>query len=496
MADAPKFTDLKTESPEKLKEIAAYFDRYVSTIHPDINCPKAPIHPFRQRLSEVIDLKKDLAELLNRVQRHTEHRDGYCMRINKKTKKKECRFKFPKDFAGKTEIKPTEDNDVELVTARNDRYLNKYNSFIIQTWRANIDVSPVLSKRALVNYLAKYITKSETRSEDLKDILKMLMDKNEEDKCAKSIIQQLYIQCCCERDISAQETCHLLMGLPLVSTGGRKFQTLNFKVLDSDGWVPVPDDETRNCKSYIEKYMERPERFEENSLWHMAKNFILPSGRRQRKGMEIIVQVYPKLTKTFEDSDPEKYYRQKVLLFVPWRYEDQILDKYGSWKGAFEMNKELISDSFQPQCDLNGIQPDEAQYEDIDPEDTFTTDEWMCVSKMGSSQTAEKIELGRRDIDINYNWHESSEKYQQYGGVEVIATFIANHKKELSPDTEIPQMPTVDFTREQKTVLDMLKLQIEFAKQSNISVTATVPKSVIVQGKAGEEMFDKSHNFV
>lgn len=407
------------------------------------------------------------------------------MRLNKKTKKKECRFKFPKDFAEKTEVKLTEENDVELVTARNDRYLNKYNALIIQTWRANIDVSPVLSKRALVNYLAKYITKSETRSEDLKNIVQMLMDKNEEDKSAKSIIQQLYIQCCCERDISAQETRHLLMGLPLVSTGGRKFVTLNFKVLESDVWVPVPDDETRNSKSYIEKYMERPEQFEEHSLWKMAKNFILPSGRRQSKGLEAIIQVYPKLTKAYKDRNPEKYCRQMVLLFLPWRYEDQILEKYRTWKEACDQNEKLINDSFQPKCNLDELQPDDTEYEDLDPDVAVTEEEWMCVSRMGSTQTTEKVELGRREIDKNHNWHAASEKYQQYGGVDIIANFITDQKKILSPSTDIPQMPSVDFTQEQKSVLDLLRLQIDFSKQANLSIPASLPKSVIVQGKAG-----------
>ncbi|KAE8738449.1 hypothetical protein FOCC_FOCC016072 [Frankliniella occidentalis] len=146
--NAPKFEDLTKETPQRRQEIADYFDKFISTTHPDIHCPKGPIYPCRKRLSEVVDLEKDLAELLNRVQRHTEHRDGYCMRTNKKTKKKECRFKFPKELADKTEIRYTEDNDLELITARNDPCLNKNNRYFIQTWRANIDVSPVLSKRA------------------------------------------------------------------------------------------------------------------------------------------------------------------------------------------------------------------------------------------------------------------------------------------------------------------------------------------------------------
>ncbi|KAJ1518827.1 hypothetical protein ONE63_011559 [Megalurothrips usitatus] len=162
LKDAPNVDDLAQCSDEEILKVLSYFDRYISTTHPDINCPASPVHPCQKKLSEVLDIKRDLAELLNRVQRHTKCSEAYCLRINKKTKKKECRFKFPRELLEYSQIVITPDNDVELLTARNDQYLNKFNDYIIQTWRANIDVSPVLSKRALVNYLAKYITKSET----------------------------------------------------------------------------------------------------------------------------------------------------------------------------------------------------------------------------------------------------------------------------------------------------------------------------------------------
>lgn len=258
MKDAPKVKDILKATDVELLEIAKYFDQYVSTTHPDVGCPKAPLHPSRVRLSEVLDINKDLAELLNRVQRHTECSEDYCLRKNKKKDgKKQCRFKFPFGLRSTTKIVISDDKEVEFLSTRNDELLNKYNQFIIQTWRANIDISPVLSKRALINYLAKYITKSETQSKDLTEAMKALMNNCDSDATAKSVIQRLYIQSCCERDFSAQETCHLVLGLNLQSSGGRKFVNLNFKVLESEGWMQVADDGARPMKSYIEKYLER-----------------------------------------------------------------------------------------------------------------------------------------------------------------------------------------------------------------------------------------------
>ncbi|KAE8749141.1 hypothetical protein FOCC_FOCC004047 [Frankliniella occidentalis] len=162
-------------------------------------------------MSEVEDKEKDLAQLLNRVQRHTIHKESYCLRKNKKTKKRECRFGFPKYLQDTSSYKiDPETHDIEFTSKRNDPLLNNFNDYIIQTWRANIDISPVMSKQALINYLAKYISKPERESNKLIDLLKDILNSAQDDQDIKKSIQRLYIQCCSERDYSAQE--HLTPG--------------------------------------------------------------------------------------------------------------------------------------------------------------------------------------------------------------------------------------------------------------------------------------------
>lgn len=404
---------------------------------------------------------------------------------NKTTGKIECRFKFPFEFKAKSEVVITNDRDAELLTARNDKLLNKYNDYVIQTWRANIDVSPVLSRRALVNYLAKYITKSEKQSKDLTEVLKTLMHTTDGDAKVKKVIQRLYIQSCSERDFSAQETCHLLMGTPLTKSGGRKFVTLNFKALDPNDWVPLADDDTKIGKSYIEKYMERSERFEGESLMSMAKKYVLPKGQRHPFGLDAIVQVYPRLSERSKDES-DAYFRQQVLLHVPWRYEDQLLDQYESWEQAYIMNETLIRNSSSGGCDLDNINPDDPDYEELDIDETDMTEQFMYQCRMGPSGNAGQIELGRREIDVNHNWNESLKKYDQYGGLNVIKHFIRDQRKCTNTSTDIPMMPTVDFTREQQTILNLLKLQIRSLKEQNFPSSFALPRSVIVQGKAGK----------
>lgn len=220
----------------------------------------------------------------------------------------------------------------------------------------------------------------------------------------------------------------------------------------------------------------------------MAKKYILPTGNRHPHGLDAIVRVFPKISeKTKDDSD--QYYRQQVLLHVPWRYEDQILDKYETWEQAYLSNELLIKGVSDIECPLEDIEPDDPEFEEETIENRFLTEQFMTSSVMGPCQRTTQIELGRREMDVNYDWHESLKNYDQYGGIPVIKSFIKCKKKVTDTVNEVPIMPNVEFTTEQQTVLNLLKLQIQSIKEQNMPGTFALPQSVIVQGKAGKNCF-------
>ncbi|KAE8744175.1 hypothetical protein FOCC_FOCC009183 [Frankliniella occidentalis] len=289
---APDVTKLDSMTNEETHEVVNYFDELISTLHPDVNCPPAVLHPCRKFLSEANNIRTDLAELLNKVQRHT-CTSNYCLRKNKKTGLSECRFKFPVEMRSATKLVKNEHGVFELLTERNDEHLNKYNEYIIQCWRANMDISPCLSKEALLSYLTKYVTKSETKSKHLDEIMKVVFDRTPEDKAAKDAVRKLYIQTCCERDYSAQEVCHLVMGLKLVCSGGRDFVSVHTR--EDDKWTRVCKKSGKVQSSFFEKYKNRSVELHGLCLWEVAQKYVLPSGKKRTK--DAIVMVYPKLRK-------------------------------------------------------------------------------------------------------------------------------------------------------------------------------------------------------
>ncbi|KAF8176927.1 hypothetical protein BJ912DRAFT_813005, partial [Pholiota molesta] len=95
------------------------------------------------------DTKKELAEMLNRFQRHRTCQPGYCERQKKETGEKFCRFGFPKQCREFSEYARGQNRDfAEFHSRRNDEILNSFNTGFILGWRANIDFRPVINKEA------------------------------------------------------------------------------------------------------------------------------------------------------------------------------------------------------------------------------------------------------------------------------------------------------------------------------------------------------------
>ena len=62
---------------------------------------------------------------------------------------------------------------------------------------------------------AKYATKSEPRSQTLRETLQIVVNSLKEGNNSVTAVQKLLINSIGKHDYSAQETCHLLMQLPI-----------------------------------------------------------------------------------------------------------------------------------------------------------------------------------------------------------------------------------------------------------------------------------------
>ena len=489
---APDVSNLESASSEYLNEVIDYFSKLIDAFNRKTDAEEANIHPCRTSYSLIEDFEEDLAQLLHKIQRHTQCKTDYCYKINKKTKQRECRFKFPKNMQETATIEKGDNGELEFKPRRNDPRLNKFHPFIIQLWRANMDIAPVISKRALICYLAKYISKSEVSSQALDEVFKTAIDSTDENMKAKKIISKVFMKSCGERDISAQEVCHSLLRLKLHSSGGRDFVYIN---MSKKKWIQIcneddgdsDDASMKKGKSVLEKYMERPDRLQDKSLWECAKLYNPSRWLPVKK--ENIVRIFPRLILKQEEDSNEEYYKQRVLLHVPWRNETDLKDEESTWEDTYIRYNVSERDNITSKLGFDDNKCTDDDYEtDEDSSDDEESGlvENLISSRFGPNADVPTISLGNREVDVNYNWQDTYIKYKEYGTIPDFQNFIDKMKEGIQKkDTDIPQLQEVEFSADQQQIIDWVQNQINSIKTSKQNSDGHI-KRIIVQGKAGK----------
>lgn len=93
MENAPDVTNILQKSEEEQQQVIDFFIHLVTAFYPNQDQPPGNIHPCRKLFRS--DLDQDLAELLNKVQRHTICSEQYCIRKCKKKPQEEMSFQIP-----------------------------------------------------------------------------------------------------------------------------------------------------------------------------------------------------------------------------------------------------------------------------------------------------------------------------------------------------------------------------------------------------------------
>ncbi|CAB4427787.1 unnamed protein product [Rhizophagus irregularis] len=216
-----EWKDLKNNE-EAMKNVIDYIDSIVTTINPAIHAPVPEKHPCQKDSSEIDDGLQDYIELINKLQRHMRCSPSYCIRTNREGVQT-CKFGIQ-----------------------------------LQGWKANVDLKPILSIHAALQYISKYASKAEPSSLAFSEIFKQILNNSNPDNSSLSPIQKLLLNSVSERDISAQETCHLLNGTALYHSS-RSFVSLNvneegLRWIQGTGSGDNVEDTGRTTQSALKRY--------------------------------------------------------------------------------------------------------------------------------------------------------------------------------------------------------------------------------------------------
>jgi hypothetical protein len=212
-----------------------YFSRFITAYNPHPDQPRSqPDCLLLDLLDPTIrahwDMHADHTDLCNRCQKHGSSSGGHHHCVPSQCHKRgSCRFHFP--FAVSplpaAFIERSSGSDRKRFSpSRNDPWLNQHSTVLLLAWRANMDLQPVLDRTAAMKYVSKYASKPEVTSESYHQSLAAFCSRLPRHLPAERAAQSLFARMAADRDISAQEAVHLLLGENLVGCS-RSFVNLN-----------------------------------------------------------------------------------------------------------------------------------------------------------------------------------------------------------------------------------------------------------------------------
>ena len=327
------------------EELVQYVNRIVTTVNPailpdgsnaDSAPPKTDPHICNKPYAEVEDFQQDLSDLVAATcQRHTRCSAAYCLRTRDGWEK--CRFGYPKPLQPKTTL-VVENGEPELLTARNYGLVNGFKPVQLSTWRANVDIQYCVSRHRVIEYCAKYATKCEPLSQPLKEIFSTIVRSIKDDSTSMKAVQKLLINSVGERDYSAQETCHLLLQLPMFRA------SRDFVVLSVDGSRAVEEqlneDQPATAPSSLDHHVARPTTpaFHNITLLHFVQQYTMPQELRSEPSCSrknIVVIVRPYCSPDSNSPKHEQHCRQKLMLYKTFRQQEELLAGNDTYAAAY-----------------------------------------------------------------------------------------------------------------------------------------------------------------
>ena len=149
--------------------------------------------------------------------------------------------------------------------------INSFNPVQLSAWHAKVDMQYIVFRQRVLQYCTNHVTKSEPQSQSLKELFTSIVRGLREGNSS------LKVNTVSDRDYSAQETCHLLLQLPM-------FKDLVILNLDGSRAVEnrLEDGQSATALSIIDHYMGRPNsiHFNNMTLLEFARQYSMPKSLR------------------------------------------------------------------------------------------------------------------------------------------------------------------------------------------------------------------------
>ena len=410
-------------------------------------------HPCAISFPQVADINGDYSDLVNSVQRHTQCSAAYCLRKKDNQDEPTCRFKYPhpEQTCSCLSFEKLTDGSIRttLTTKRNDPRVNSHNRLQLQHWRANVDLQIIVDVQACARYMAKYAAKGEPRSQTVHSLFKSCVDDLSHSSDSHKALKRAMLRAVGERDFSAQETCHMLLSLPLVSC------TYNFVTASLDGSKKISKNpesgELLLQASILETYASRDASLSPLNLYQFVANYTTIGGKVRKRSAPVVVRMFPTYPANPQGEKYPKFCRTQLLKYYPWSNsthhswqtdctDENCITSYHRFLETqaaadlvphFAEELDRAQQYLQQEQDEDDTEPDHQQHQQ---------DDWMQLCSL-NSQYAMQTTSDSPAVD----WSEYTQSLPQHV-VREAPSWIASSRKDTSHSLFIRHLPPVDIT--------------------------------------------------
>ena len=259
-----------------------------------------------------------------------------------------------------------------------EQSVNYYSPAVLKAWEANMDIQYVVNAYACVMYIASYVLKAE---KGMGELLKQAAREMEQGNTRQQL-NKLGSVFLTNREVSAQEAVYRVLSIPLRRCS-RTVVFINTDNKESRDALLLPfsqlqklddDNEDVYCKNIIDRYAARPKHCEDMCLAQFAASYTynrhisqdenefaheldsdIPDdtdeithtnviklqnglGQMKKRKRKAVIRWH-----NFNiEKEPEKHYRSRIMLFLPWRREEKLRGNYMSYEDRYNDEIEQI----------------------------------------------------------------------------------------------------------------------------------------------------------
>ena len=455
--------------------------------------PSEEQNPLVKMLMDVSESQESLLEdhlfLTNRINIH--RCSDYCWVTPKRGAnqgKKVCRMEFgPKDNPGKElrdipAIVKDKNGSLRLEMERDHPTLVQHSQYHTQGWRANGDISLILSKSSPENpsvediiATEKYITGYACKgNEPTGAVVELFNDiANSADECtgasAQSVCTKLLMNTV-KRDVSSMEASYELTTLPLYRCS-HQFQNVSFsgsRVLERTG-------STLTKSTSLDKYLDRPE-------WDVCSwyQFVCKQGKVPVISGGSIRATWPL---------SEEFSRSMLLLHWPnWRNIADIKGADNTWADIMTtfLNSEHCPNFVKADVEKAKRQRPEEDVAESDPveannDDGIEQPEWMDLLQPNPDYVEPASDFVFDDGGPDYDWSQTTNIYPSDYGIKWVET-LGQEQNIPDDQLDLPEVSLALMNKEQRFAYKLVMLTLIQHKENPCSAENL---RLVINGTAG-----------